>query len=74
MTTVNVRYMVDDVEASIAFYTSYLGFTLISKTPPRLPTSRVGISDYCSVARRARLAVRCRMVAGRSRVDGIAST
>jgi len=34
MTTVNVRYMVDDVEASIAFYTSYLGFTLISKTPP----------------------------------------
>ena len=34
MTTVNVRYMVDDVEASIAFYTSYLGFTLISKTLP----------------------------------------
>jgi catechol 2,3-dioxygenase-like lactoylglutathione lyase family enzyme len=34
MTTVNVRYMVDDVEAAITFYTSHLGFTLISKTLP----------------------------------------
>src|SRR5215469_14217282 len=34
MPTVNVRYMVDDVEAAIAFYTTRLGFTLISKTLP----------------------------------------
>jgi len=34
MTTVNVRYMVDDVEAAIAFYTNHLGFTLISKVLP----------------------------------------
>ena len=34
MTTVNVRYMVDDVEVAIAFYTTHLGFTLISKTLP----------------------------------------
>jgi len=34
MTTVNVRYMVDDVEAAVAFYTTYLGFELISKTLP----------------------------------------
>jgi catechol 2,3-dioxygenase-like lactoylglutathione lyase family enzyme len=34
MTTVNVRYMVDDVEAAVAFYTTYLGFTLITKTAP----------------------------------------
>jgi catechol 2,3-dioxygenase-like lactoylglutathione lyase family enzyme len=34
MTTVNVRYMVDDVEAAVAFYTTYFGFTLISKTAP----------------------------------------
>src|SRR6266851_2830090 len=34
MTTVNVRYMVGDVEAAVAFYTTYLGFTLISKTAP----------------------------------------
>ena len=34
MPTVNVRYMVDDVEAAVAFYTTHLGFTLISKTLP----------------------------------------
>ena len=34
MPTVNVRYMVNDVEAAIAFYTTHLGFTLISKTLP----------------------------------------
>src|SRR5262245_38457654 len=34
MTTVNVRYMVDDVEAAVAFYTTHLGFALISKTLP----------------------------------------
>ncbi len=32
--TVNVRYMVDDVDAAVAFYTTHLGFTLISKTAP----------------------------------------
>jgi catechol 2,3-dioxygenase-like lactoylglutathione lyase family enzyme len=31
---VNVRYMVDDVEAAIAFYTNKLGFTLISSAAP----------------------------------------
>jgi catechol 2,3-dioxygenase-like lactoylglutathione lyase family enzyme len=34
MTTVNVRYMVDDVEAAITFYTTHLGFTLLTKTAP----------------------------------------
>jgi catechol 2,3-dioxygenase-like lactoylglutathione lyase family enzyme len=34
MTTVNVRYMVDDVEAAVAFYTTHLGFTLLTKTAP----------------------------------------
>jgi catechol 2,3-dioxygenase-like lactoylglutathione lyase family enzyme len=34
MATVNVRYMVDDVEASIAFYTTHLGFTVLSKALP----------------------------------------
>jgi len=34
MPTVNVRYMVDDVDAAVAFYTTHLGFTLISKTLP----------------------------------------
>ena len=34
MSTVNVRYMVDDVEAAVVFYTTHLGFTLLSKTLP----------------------------------------
>jgi len=34
MTTVNVRYMVDDVDAAVAFYTTHLGFTLLSRTAP----------------------------------------
>jgi catechol 2,3-dioxygenase-like lactoylglutathione lyase family enzyme len=31
---VNVRYMVDDVEAAVAWYTSRLGFTLLSNAAP----------------------------------------
>jgi catechol 2,3-dioxygenase-like lactoylglutathione lyase family enzyme len=31
---VNVRYMVDDVDAAVAFYTTHLGFTLLSKRSP----------------------------------------
>jgi len=34
MTTVNVRYMVDDVDAAVAFYTTHLGFEVLSKTLP----------------------------------------
>ena len=32
--TVNVRYMVDDVEAAIGFYTTHFGFTLLSDQSP----------------------------------------
>ena len=31
---VNVRYMVDDVEAAVDFYTTHLGFSLISSAAP----------------------------------------
>ena len=31
---VNVRYMVDDVEAAVGFYTGHLGFTLRSSAAP----------------------------------------
>src|SRR5262249_13562280 len=31
---VNVRYMVDDVQAAIGFYTGHLGFTLRSSAAP----------------------------------------
>jgi len=32
--TVNVRYMVDDVDTSVAFYTDHFGFTLLSSAAP----------------------------------------
>jgi catechol 2,3-dioxygenase-like lactoylglutathione lyase family enzyme len=31
---VNVRYMVNDVDAAVAFYTKHLGFTLLSSATP----------------------------------------
>ena len=31
---INVRYMVDDVDASIAFYTKHLGFELLTSASP----------------------------------------
>jgi catechol 2,3-dioxygenase-like lactoylglutathione lyase family enzyme len=31
---VNVRYMVDDVDAALAFYTTHLGFRLMSSAAP----------------------------------------
>ena len=39
---VNVRYMVDDVEASIDFYTSLLGFELLSSAAPAFADVRRG--------------------------------
>jgi catechol 2,3-dioxygenase-like lactoylglutathione lyase family enzyme len=33
-TTVNVRYMVDDVEAAVEWYTKHLGFSLLSNHAP----------------------------------------
>jgi len=38
--------MVNDVEAAVAFYTSHLGFTILSKTPP-LPTLPAAIYGCC---------------------------
>jgi catechol 2,3-dioxygenase-like lactoylglutathione lyase family enzyme len=32
--TVNVRYMVDDVDAAVDFYTTHLGFTVLNHFPP----------------------------------------
>ena len=42
MTTVNVRYMVDDVESAVAFYTTHFGFKLISKTLPAFADVALG--------------------------------
>ena len=40
--TVNVRYIVDDVEAAVGFYTRYLDFTLISDASPAFADVRRG--------------------------------
>jgi catechol 2,3-dioxygenase-like lactoylglutathione lyase family enzyme len=32
--TVNIRYMVDDVDESVAFYTKHLGFELLTSASP----------------------------------------
>lgn len=40
--TVNVRYMVDDVDAAVAFYTDHLGFSLISSAAPAFADVRRG--------------------------------
>jgi catechol 2,3-dioxygenase-like lactoylglutathione lyase family enzyme len=42
MTTVNVRYMVEDVDAAVAFYTTRLGFTLISSMAPAFADVALG--------------------------------
>ena len=34
MSTVSVRYLIDDVDAAIAFYTTHLGFVLDSSAAP----------------------------------------
>jgi catechol 2,3-dioxygenase-like lactoylglutathione lyase family enzyme len=34
VSTVHVRYLVDDVDAAIAFYTEHLGFSLLSNASP----------------------------------------
>src|SRR6185436_20748205 len=39
---VNVRYMVDDVEAAVGWYTSHLGFTLLSNAAPAFADVRRG--------------------------------
>ena len=40
--TVNVRYLVDDVQAALDFYTGHLGFSLISNMAPAFADVRRG--------------------------------
>ena len=42
MTTVNVRYMVRDTKEAIAFYTTLLGFELISDQSPAFADVKLG--------------------------------
>ena len=69
---VNVRYLVDDVEAAVAWYTTHLGFTLLSKQVLRSRMSRAAPCASCSAARQARLADQCPPVSGPSQAAGTA--
>jgi len=40
--SVNVRYMVDDVEAAVQWYTKHLGFSLLSKQAPAFADVTLG--------------------------------
>ena len=40
--TVNVRYMVDDVATAVAWYTKHLGFTLLSNAAPAFADVTLG--------------------------------
>jgi catechol 2,3-dioxygenase-like lactoylglutathione lyase family enzyme len=42
MATVNVRYMVSDVDAAIEFYTTHFGFTLLSNASPAFADVQLG--------------------------------
>jgi catechol 2,3-dioxygenase-like lactoylglutathione lyase family enzyme len=41
-TTVNVRYMVDNVDAAVAWYTAHLGFRLLSNAAPAFADVSLG--------------------------------
>ena len=71
---VNVRYMVDDVEQSIEFYTQLLGFDVLTNAPRHSPTSSGATSDSCCPGRRARRADRCPTAHSPAREVGTEST
>src|SRR5262245_60416577 len=74
MPTVNVRYMLDDVEAAVAFYTTHLGFALISKVLPAFADVALGDLLCCSADRRVRLDGRCPTAVGPRPAAGTVST
>src|SRR5262245_56085177 len=41
-TTVNVRYLVDDVDAAVAWYTKHLGFKLLTNAAPAFADVTLG--------------------------------
>ena len=71
---VNVRYMVDDVEAAIAFYTTHFGFTLLTNQAPAFADIRRGNLRLLLSGPRARRVGRCPTGVSRRQVAGTAST
>jgi catechol 2,3-dioxygenase-like lactoylglutathione lyase family enzyme len=81
-TTVNVRYMVHDVDAAIAWYTKHLGFTVLSNAARAFADAKLGslrllLSGPTSSAGRAMADGECPRPGGWNRihliVDDLAS-
>ena len=53
MPTVSVRYIVDDVDAAIGFYTGHLGFTEVMHPAPPFAMLDAAICGSCSARRTA---------------------
>src|SRR5437870_13350757 len=66
---VNVRYMVNDVDAAITFYTTHLGFSLLTLHPPSL-MSPGGPCVCCSAVQQAQPVEGCLTVANPGPVAG----
>ena len=58
---VSVRYMVDDVDTAVAFYTAHFGFTVISNSAPAFADVLRGQLDCCSAALEVRPGGPCQM-------------
>ena len=72
---INVRYMVDDVDESIAFYTKLLGFEVLDQRGARVRRRQAGQPAAAARrGRRARRDVRCPTVRSPDRGAGTAST
>ena len=71
---VSVRYMVDDVDEAVVFYTKTLGFSVLNNFAPRSRMSRATTFGCCSADRRARPADRCPMAPSPDPVVGTAFT
>jgi catechol 2,3-dioxygenase-like lactoylglutathione lyase family enzyme len=72
--TVNVRYMVDDVEAVVTFYTDHFGFTLLSSAAPAFADVIRGNLRLLLSGPKSSAGRRCRTPVSLVRAGGIEST
>ena len=71
---VSVRYLVDDVDASLLFYTTHLGFTELTSFLLRSLMSCAATCVCCSVVPPVPQDGQCPMVDSRRRVAGTGFT
>jgi hypothetical protein len=71
MSTVNMRYMVNDVNAAVAFHTKHLGFALLSQAGQAFAAVVKGDQRLLLSGARAQPGDRCRTDASPCQGDGI---